>query len=137
MDMKTPTIGSLIDKLTAVRDKRRDLADKDKILAKEAEELTNTIMAQLEAQGMDKASSKKATASITHTTVADVKDWEKFHAFIKKTGYFHLLQRRVSDPAYREIVSLAQTDKKIAKALTDAGVESFVKANLNLRAINL
>ena len=33
--MKTPTIGSLIDKLVAVRDKRRALAEQDKELAKD------------------------------------------------------------------------------------------------------
>ena len=135
MQMKTPTIGSLIDKLVAVRDKRRALAEQDKELAKEVEQLTASILAQLEAQGMDKASSKKATASISHVTVANVTDWEKFHTFVKKTGFFHLLQRRVSDPSYREVVELAQSDKKMAKALADAGVESFVKTNLNLRAI--
>lgn len=135
MNMKTPTIGSLIDKLVAVRDKRRALAEHDKELAKEVEQLTGSILAQLEAQGTTKASSKKATASISHVTVANVTDWEKFHAFVKKTGFFHLLQRRVSDPSYREVVELAQSDKKMAKALADAGVESFVKTNLNLRAI--
>jgi hypothetical protein len=135
MDMKTPTIGSLIDKLFGVREKRRALAKEDEALAKEVEQLTADILAQLDAQGMDKASSKKATASISHVTVANVTDWDKFHAFVKKTGFFHLLQRRVSDPSYREVVEIASTDKKMAKALAEAGVEPFVKTNLNLRAL--
>lgn len=135
MDMKTPTIGSLIDKLHTVREKRRKLAEQDKPLAKEEEELKELVLTTLAANDTDKASSKKATASISYVTVANVKDWDAFHAFVKKTGYFHLLQRRVSDPSYREVVELAQTDKKLAKQLAEAGVESFVKKNLNLRSI--
>ena len=90
---------------------------------------------RLKAEGMDKASSKKATASISYVTTADVTDWDKFWAFIHKNKFDHLLQRRVSDPAYRELLELAQSDKKLAKQLDAAGVQPFVKTNLNLRAI--
>ena len=135
MDMKTPTLGSLIDKLVTVRDKRRALAEQDKELAKEVEELQATILARLEAEGTDKASSKKATVSRTTVTVANVTDWDAFWGFIHKNKFNHMLQRRVSDPAYRELVELAQSDKKLAKQLQTAGVEPFVKVNLNLRSL--
>lgn len=135
MDMKVPTLGSLIDKLATVRDKRRKLLEEEKILVKETEQLQAEIVARLKAEGMDKASSKKATASISYVVTADVTDWDKFWAFIHKNKFDHLLQRRVSDPAYRELLELAQSDKKLAKQLDAAGVQSFVKTNLNLRAI--
>lgn len=135
MDMKVTTLGNLIDKLATVRDKRRKLAEQDKELSAEQEELTQAVLTRLEAEGIDKASGKKATASISRVQVANVNDWEKFHPFIKKTGYFHLLQRRVSDPAYRELLELSASDKKLAKQLADAGVEPFTKVNLNLRVL--
>lgn len=135
MDMKTPTLGSLIDKLVTVRDKRRALAEQDKELVKEVEELQATILARLEAEGTDKASSKKATVSRTTVTVANVTDWDAFWSFIHKNKFNHMLQRRVSDPAYRELVEMAQSDKKLAKQLQAAGVEPFVKVNLNLRSL--
>ena len=134
MDMKIQTLGSLIDKLYAVREKRRELAEKDKLLAAEVDELQATILARLEAEGTEKASSKKATVSRSTVTVANVTDWDKFWAFIHKNKFNHMLQRRVSDPAYRELVELAQSDKKLAKQLKEAGVESFIKVNLNLRS---
>lgn len=135
MDMKVPTLGSLIDKLATVRDKRRKLLEEEKILIQEIEQLQAEIVTRLKAEGMDKASSKKATASISYVTTADVTDWDKFWAFIHKNKFDHLLQRRVSDPAYRELLELAQSDKKLAKQLDAAGVQPFVKTNLNLRAI--
>lgn len=135
MDMKAPTLGSLIDKLVAVREKKRKLAEEEKVLNKELEELQATVLARMSAEGTDKASSKKATVSISTVTVANVTDWDKFWNFIHKNKFNHLLQRRVSDPAYRELMELSQSDKKLAKQLAEAGVESFVKTNLNLRAI--
>ena len=127
MDMKTPTIGSLIDKLHAVREKRRKLVEQDKPLAKEEEELKELVLATLAANDTDKASSKKATASISYVTVANVKDWDAFYAFVKKTGYFHLFQRRVTDTACRE---LWEQGKQIP------GLQPFTKRKLNIRTVS-
>lgn len=137
MHTKVLNIGQLIDKLHAVRAKRAELADKDKPLEVEEKELRDSIMAELAAQGTDEAKSKKLKVSVTYNTVANVKDWEAFWGFILKGKgqYNHLLQRRVSDPAYRELVSLAESDKKLAKALGEAGVEPFVAAKLNIRSL--
>ena len=135
MDAKVKTIGSMIDELTGIRDKRRDLAKKDEELAAQYTALEKTIIERLATEGTDKASSKKATASLSQVTVANITDWDAFHQFVKKTGYFHLLQRRVSDPAFREVVELAKTDKKLAKLYAECGGEPFVKTKLNLRNI--
>lgn len=137
MDMKALNIGQLIDKLHAVREKRAGLAAKDKPLEVEEKELRDMILAELAAQGTDEARSKKLKVSVTYNTVANVKDWDAFWDFILKGKgkYNHLLQRRVSDPAYRELVGMAENDKRLAKALGEAGVESFVTAKLNFRSI--
>ncbi len=136
MDAKVKNLGSLIDRAIAVREERRKLAEKDKELSGELEALTEEIMGRLDAEGTDKSSSKKGTVSISTNTVANVQDWDSFYSFIKKTGFFHLMQRRVSDPAYREILTMSATDKKLAKQLQAAGVEPFTKRTLNLRALN-
>lgn len=130
MDMPKTPLGTLIDKLEAVREKRRKLAEQDAKLKAEYDELDEEIKMRLAAEGMDKATGKKATVSISDVVVANVKDWDAFHAFIKKTGYFHLLQRRVSDPAFRELL-----EQKGEKAMAKFGVEPFVKKNLNLRSV--
>ena len=137
MDMKVLNLGQLIDKLHGVREKRAELAAKDKPLEAEEKELRDTILAELSAQGTEEGRSKKLKVSVTYNTVANVKDWDSLWDFILKGKgkYNHLLQRRVSDPAYRELVGLAQNDKRLAKALGEAGVESFVTAKLNIRTL--
>ena len=83
-------------------------------------------MERLEAEGLDKASGSKATVSISANTVANVEDWDSFWSYIIKNKYTHLLQRRVSDPAYRELL---EQGKRVP------GVQPFVKRTLNVRSI--
>lgn len=137
MDKKVPNLGQLIDKLHAVREKRAELAAKDKPLEAEEKLLRDTILAELAAQGTEEGRSKNLKVSVTYSTVANVKNWDMFWDFIikGKGKYNHLLQRRVSDPAYRELLGMAENDKRLAKALGEAGVESFVAAKLNIRTL--
>ena len=118
-------LGRLIDKLSSLREQRRALAEKDEALAKEYGEIEAQLIQRFEAEGMDKATGKTATASVSSTVVANVTDWDKLYAFIKKKNYFHLLQRRVSDPAFRELQEQSKNGVP--------GVEPFVKKRLNLR----
>ena len=83
-------------------------------------------MERMEKEGLDKMSGTKASLSISATVTANVEDWDAFYAYILKNKYTHLLQRRVSDPAYRELV---ESGKKVA------GVTPFVKKRLNVRSI--
>ena len=130
MDAKVVPLGKLIDQLNDAREAKRKHAEIEKVLNATYSEIEQSIMARLAAEGMDKATGKKATASISNVTVANVEDWDKFHAFVKKTGYFHLLQRRVSDPGFRELL-----EQKGAAAMAKVGVVPFVKQNLNLTTL--
>ena len=127
MDMKAPTVGSLIDKMEALREKRRVIAEQDKTLAAQYAELEVTLMARLDADGTQKASSKKATVSISEVVVANV-DWDLAWPLIAKNP--QLIQRRASDPAFRELFE-QQGEKFMAKY----GMTPFVKRKLNLRSI--
>ena len=121
-------LGKLIDAITDNREKQRKLNDQLKALKEEYEALEETIKQRLDTEGMDKATGKKATVSISKVIVANVVDWDKFYALIKRKGYFHLLQRRVSDPAFRELLEMN------GEAFMEKhGVEPFTKVNLNLR----
>lgn len=59
------------------------------------------------------------------STVAQVTDWDAFYAYIYKNKFGHLLQRRVSDPAWRELM---EQGKKVP------GTTPFTKKRLNFRA---
>lgn len=129
---KVVPLGKLIDQLSEAREAKRAHAEQEKVLNKAFSDIEAMVLARLAEEGMDKATGKKATASISKVVVADVEDWDKFHAFVKKTGYFHLLQRRVSDPGFRELL-----EQKGEAAMAKVGVVPFVKTNLNLTALKV
>lgn len=130
MDMKTVTVGKLIDQLEAVREKRRVIAEQDKKLSAEYAEIEATLLQRLDADGTPKASSKKATVSISEVVVADTgaMDWEKAWPLIAKNP--QLMQRRISDPAFRELYEL-----KGEKFMAKYSLQPFVKRRLNLRSL--
>lgn len=119
------TTGEMIDRLFEVREEKRalDLL----VAAKEGEYkgIADELMAQLEDQKTIAAKGSLASASITSTVTASVQDWDALNKYIKRTGHFHLYQRRLSDPAYRELLEL--------KGGAVPGVVSFVAKKLNLR----
>jgi hypothetical protein len=120
------TIGSRIDSLNELREQKRQLEEQIKVIEGSYHELEEALMEDLKTQGMDKATGKKATVSISSITVGNLVDDKAFFAYVKKTGYFHLMQRRLSDPAIRELL---ESKGSIP------GVEPFVKKRLNLRAL--
>lgn len=120
----TPSIGALADQMYSVREKKRVLDAQVKDLEGQYADLESQLMEAMDAQGTDKAAGVLATVSITTNTVANVEDWDSFLLYIYKNKYGHLLQRRVSDPAYRELLDAG---KKVP------GVAPFNKRKLNLR----
>lgn len=127
MDTRPTPVGTLIDKLEAIRAKRRELAEKDKELSKEYSEIEAALFQRFDAEGVTKSTGKKATASITEVVVANV-DWEKAWPLIAKNP--QLVQRRASDPAFRELL-----EQKGEKYMAKYGMTPFVKRNLNLRSL--
>lgn len=120
------TVGALIDQLWATREVKRDIESQLKEVETRIAELNAQLMERMEQEGLDKASGTKATISVSTNTVAAVEDWDEFWKYILKNKYTHLLQRRVSDPAYRELL---EAGKKVP------GVQPFVKRSLNVRSI--
>lgn len=123
---KSASLGAVIDQIWAAREEKRRLeAEVGEIEAK-ISELEQQLIERLDAEGLDRATGSKATVSVSTNTVANVTDWDAFWQFILKNKYTHLLQRRVSDPAYRELL---EQGKKVP------GVEPFLKRRLNVRSI--
>lgn len=120
------TMGSLIDQIwTAREEKRRLEADVKEVVAK-IDELQEQLLERMQAEGTDKAQGSKASVSISSNVVADVKDWDEFWRYVIKNKFTHLLQRRVSDPSYRELL---EAGKNVP------GVEPFTKRTLNVRSL--
>lgn len=123
----TGTIGGAIDDMWSLREQKRVAEISVKEIEAKINAAEEDIMRLLDAQGLDSAKGKDASVSVTTATVANVEDWPSFHAYIAKNKFFHLLQKRVSDPAYRELLELG---KKIP------GVSPFSKKKLTLRSIS-
>ena len=121
------TVGSIIDKLDAVREKRRALAEQDKKLEAEYLELEKALMERYDQEGLSKSTGRRATASISEIVVAQC-DWDKAWPLIAKNP--QLVQRRISDPAFRELY-----EYKGAKFMEKYGFTPFVKRKINLRSI--
>lgn len=122
MTSKVEPLGKLIDKLDILRDKKRIAAAALDVVEKEYTALSEQLLDRLKTEGMDRATGKKATISISNVVVANIVDFDALTKYIKRTGYFHLLQRRVSDPAFRELLE--------SKGIVP-GLEPFTKVKLN------
>ncbi len=121
---KKPSLGLQIDALFKMREVLRGLQAKEK----EQEDLIKAaevvLMETMKAEGVEKSTGKLATVSISEIQSANVVDWDAFGAFVIKNKYLHLLQKRISIAAVREIF---ETKGKVP------GVEPFVQHKLNLR----
>ena len=127
--VKTPArqaaIGKTIDKIFSLRKKKAELEAAVKDVEGQIALLDAEVLEALEASGVEKTATKHGTVSISTSTVAQVTDWDAFLAYIYRNKYGHLLQRRVSDPAWRELI---EQGKKVP------GTTGFVKKRLNYRA---
>lgn len=124
---KIKGIGPAIDDLFELRAKKQELEGQIKKIEAEYAEIEEALLAKLKAEGTDKGAGKRASVTVSTTTVGNLEDADKFFAYVKKTGYFHLLQRRLSDPAIRELMA---TKGSIP------GVTTFDKVRLNLRVLS-
>ncbi len=123
---KPATTGATIDQLWAAREEKRRIEAQLKEVEASISTIEAALMERLDAEGMAKATGTKASVSISTSTVADVQDWDAFWTYVARNKYFHLIQRRVSDPAYRELL---EAGKKVT------GVAPFTKRKLNLRSL--
>ena len=130
----TMTLGQATDKMWALREEKRKLEAQLKeieLQIKGSEEkkivgLETIIFELLDAQDTRKAEGKKASVSIGEAVVGNVEDWDAFWPYIVKNKYFHLVQKRVSDPGLRELWE---------KGKTIPGVQPFTKRTLSVRSL--
>lgn len=122
----TASIGENIDKLHDLRERKRALEAEIKVIDGEYDGIEEALMAQLASQGVTLSRGAKATASISTSIVAEIDDFDALCKFVKRTGYFHLFQRRISDPAFRELL-----EQKGAVP----GLKPFPKKKLNLKSL--
>lgn len=119
-------LGALVDQLWSEREAKRTQEAEIKVIESRITALEVELLERLEAEGLDALKGSKASISIGSSISANVEDWDAFHVYIGKNKFWHLLQRRVSDPAYRELLDMG---KKVP------GVQPFTKKRLNIRSL--
>jgi hypothetical protein len=119
-------LGNEIDAIWKLREDKRAMDTAVKAVEKEIESLEAALLERLDNEGLDKASGKMGTISIGESLNGTIEDWDAFTAYLAKSKNFQLIQKRISDPAYRELLGMG---KPIP------GVKPFTKRKLNLRSI--
>lgn len=117
------SVGKQIDDLIKLRQLKAAAQAKVDEIDEKVKAAEAVLLETLQAEGVEKATGKLGTVSVSQNVVATVKDWDAFYEYISKNKFFHLLQRRVSDPAYRELLDMG---KKVP------GVEPFTKVGLRV-----
>jgi len=125
--VRAPSVGAVIDQLWAHREEKRKLESDLKEVELKIKDIEEQLMERLGEEGLEKATGTKASVSITSSITADVQDWDSFFAYIGKNKFWHLVQKRASDPGVRE---LWEQGKKVP------GVLPFTKKRINLRTTN-
>jgi len=125
---ETRVIGEEIDRLFDIRERIRALEAQVKDERSIYDALETQLMERMETEGMSKATGKRASVGVSESVVANVEDWDELYRYIGRNKAFHLLQRRTSDAAYRELM-----EQRKNKPLP--GVSSFTKRKLNLRTV--
>ena len=126
---KPLTTAQIIDRLWKLREDKREMAAKIKPVETEIATLEESLIKSLQERGSEGEKTRNASASLSYEVVGNIKDWDSFTAYIKKSGHFHLLQRRISNPAFRELATL------LSKKGGVPGVEAFTKTNLTLTSL--
>ena len=127
VDLTTLDLGACIDALYEARAARLDKQHEVEALAAEEGRIKEHLLTQLAENKLEKATGRRATASITRTIAGSIKDWDRFTAYVKKHNAFDLLERRVGQTAFRARIE--------AGALVP-GVEAFPVVNLSLTKSN-
>jgi hypothetical protein len=120
-------IGAEIDRLFDMRaeidELNQTIKEKKAVFAEEEK----TILDRMDAEGTPRSGGKKANVSVTELVVPQVIDWDEFYKYISRNKAFHMLEKRPSAGAYREIMT--QRTKPLP------GVVPFTKRSLSLRTV--
>ncbi len=95
-------LGACADKLFELRNKR--LAEQKKVdeIAAEETALKNHIIENLPKSEASGVAGKLARVTVVTKQVPQVKDWDAFYKYVKKTGSFDLMQKSLTNAAIKE-----------------------------------
>lgn len=95
-------LGACADKLFELRNKRLAMQKEVDAVAAEETALKNHIIENLPKSEASGVAGKLARVTVVTKQIPQVKDWDTFYKYVKKTGSFDLMQKRLTDAAIKE-----------------------------------
>lgn len=121
MDYDTAPDGDLLDRVADIREELAEVSEVEKQLKAELATIEAQLLMRMEDRKTDKLSNARLTASKTTSIEANVLDWDAFYDFIRTSGSFELLQKRVAVTAYREMLQMGQVPGVVPRDVTKVG----------------
>jgi hypothetical protein len=115
-------LASLVQNLSELRSRKKAFEKEIKELDSSISDLESDIIKAMDAEGIEQSVSNHVRVKINEATYPHVENWDQFYDFIYENRYFHLLEKRPTAVAYRELLSLNQRVP---------GVVPFVKRKLS------
>lgn len=109
------TIGACADLLYTTRGTRLLIQKDAQALETQEKALKEHIINTLPKSEASGVAGKLARVAVETSEVNQVEDWDKFYAYVKKTGFFHLLGRMIKQEAIDEILASGKTIPGIKK----------------------
>ena len=95
-------LGACADKLYQLRQKRLDMQKLVDVVEEEEKALKEYIINTLPKSEASGVAGKLARVTVITKIVPQVADWDQFYKYVKKTGQFDLMQKRLADAAIKE-----------------------------------
>lgn len=95
-------LGACADRLYQLRAQRLSVQKQVDELWAEEKALKSHIIDTLPKSEASGVAGKLARVTVVTKDIPQVKDWDTFYKYVKKTGQFDLLQRRLTDTAVKE-----------------------------------
>jgi len=119
-------MGTVADRLYTLKEERLKVQRIVDAIANEEKVLRQHVIDNLPKSNASGIAGKIARVTVVNKPVPQVKDWKKFHTYIKRTNAFDLLQRRVSASAIEE---------RWDNGKTVSGVEKFNVTTVSLNKV--
>lgn len=99
-----PSIGETIDNMHNIRARKRALEDMAKELEKEYNAAEMELMSLMDVQQTRTSEGKLASVHIDEVVYPTADNWDEIYKYIHANKYYHMLERRLTATAYRELM---------------------------------
>lgn len=121
---KDAPLSELIEHATKLRDEAQILSKLERDTRALLARVQDIIIGRMDKDGTTLSRVEGVSVSITEEQLPVIDDWDEVYKYILDNRYMHLLQRRMSSAAWREI---EQTGERVP------GTTPFVKRKLSMR----